>query len=116
MNEIPAIPWGRVISHLVWILGAAIILAALGYQEFLAHLEKELRGKKESEKGEKKSQTGPIKHHGLRSKGFKKALFFGLTLVFAGASAAISRALPSVILGVSAYFTGIKYLKILLKE
>lgn len=35
------IRWEKVISNFVWILGAAIILAALSYQGFLAHLRRE---------------------------------------------------------------------------
>jgi len=29
MNEIPRIPWHKVVSNFVWIAGAAIILAAV---------------------------------------------------------------------------------------
>ena len=43
MHEIPDIPWGKVISNFVWILGAAIILAAFSYHEFIAHVLKAKR-------------------------------------------------------------------------
>lgn len=43
MNDIPAIPWGKVLSNFVWILGAAVILAAFSYHEFLARIQKAKR-------------------------------------------------------------------------
>ncbi len=111
MNEMPAIPWAKVISNFIWILGAAIILAALGYQEFLAHLEKEIGGKKKSDEAEKKGQAKQAGHHGLRSEGFKKALFLGLTLVFGGTSAALKGPLVSSTLGILAFIAGVVFVK-----
>jgi hypothetical protein len=110
MNELPKIPWGKVISNIVWILGAAIILAALGYQEFLVHLRGEVGNG--GEKGEGKQ----IKSIGLGSEGFKKALFLGLTLIFGGASAAIGRPRISVILGVFAFVAAILFVRKILAD
>ena len=111
MNELPKIPWGKFISNFIWILGAAIIVAALGYQEFLAHLRKEIReeGKKGCEEG--KNGREEIRSTGLSSEGFKSALFLGLTLIFGGASAAISPPFVSVILGIFSIVATVFFVK-----
>ncbi|GAH37725.1 unnamed protein product [marine sediment metagenome] len=71
MNEISKIPWGKVISNFVWILGAAIILADFSYHEFLAHTEK--------------AKWIDV----FKRKSFKKPLHLGLILITAGVSASI---------------------------
>jgi hypothetical protein len=110
MNELPKIPWGKVISNFVWIAGAAIIMAALGYQEFLVHLRREIGGG--GEKGEGKK----TKSIGLSSEGFKKALFLGLTLIFGGASAAIGRPWISAVLAVFALLAAIFFVRKILAD
>ena len=114
MNELPAIPWGKVISNFVWILGAAIILAAVGYQEFLARLRREVpesrekEGRKTGESRENKpSETA--RRTGLGSEGFKKPFFLGLALIFAGASAALSRPFVSAILGIFSFMAAVVF-------
>ncbi|UCC41117.1 MAG: hypothetical protein JSV96_06745 [Candidatus Aminicenantes bacterium] len=43
MNEFVEIPWLKVFSNFIWILGASITLAALSYHEFLVYMRKEKR-------------------------------------------------------------------------
>lgn len=69
MNDIPGIPWGKVLSNFVWILGTGVILAALSYQEFLAHLQR----------------TKRIEI--FKRDSFKKPLLLGMILVAIGISA-----------------------------
>lgn len=69
MNEISRIPWGKVFSNFIWILGASMILAVFSYHEFLAHLKKAKR-------------TEVFKRNS-----FKKPFILGLVLIALGISA-----------------------------
>ena len=71
MNELPHIPWGKVIANFVWIFGASIILADFSYHEFLSH--------------QKKIPLIKV----LKQSSFKTLLFWGLLLVAAGISLSI---------------------------
>jgi len=71
MNEAARIPWGDVASNFIWILGAAIILAAFSIHQHL------IQGKKSG---------GP---NALEKNAFKSSLLAGLGLVFLGLGLAI---------------------------
>ena len=95
MTEVQVIPWGKVFSNFVWILGAAIILTTFSYHEFLAHLQKT-----------------------KRKKAFKRALYnkpflFGLILVTSGVSLSIHNMFLAVITGVTAFLLIIWLFKII---
>ena len=59
-------PWLYVITNAVWIFGLAVVLAAFGWHDFLAHTRKRRLGEF------------------LRGDSFLKPLFQGLTLVAGG--------------------------------
>jgi hypothetical protein len=82
MSEIPKIPWGKVISNFIWILGAAIILADFSYHEFLASVQKTKRIEV------------------FKRSSFKRPLLLGLTLVAIGISASIHYLWLAAILGI----------------
>ena len=71
MNDLPSIPWMDVLSNFTWILGASIILAAIGYHEFLAHIYKN-----------KRIDT-------FKRISFRKPLILGMILVSAGVGTSI---------------------------
>ena len=77
MKELPEIPWGKLAAHLAWIAGAALVLAAFGYHEWLARRE-----------GRKFRDV-------LKRRSFRKALAAGGVLVAAGISAAASKPLAA---------------------
>ena len=89
-----SIPWGKVFSNFVWIVGASIILAAFSYNEFLAHLQKAKR-------------TEVFKRNS-----FKKPFLLGLILVAAGVCASIHQPWLAAILGVVAFLLIIWFVKI----
>ena len=82
MNEVAKIPWGKVFSNFVWILGASIILAVFSYHEFLAYVQKAKR------------------REVFKRNSFKKPFLFGLILVTAGVCASIHQPWLAAILGV----------------
>jgi protein-S-isoprenylcysteine O-methyltransferase Ste14 len=82
MSEIPKIPWGKVISNFIWILGAAIILADFSYHEFLASVQKTKRIEV------------------FKRSSFKRPLLIGLILVTAGISVSIHNLWLAIIFGV----------------
>jgi len=43
MNEIRSFLWFKVLSNFVWILGAALVLAAFSYIDFIAFIKKTKR-------------------------------------------------------------------------
>ncbi len=97
MTEVQVIPWGKVFSNFVWILGAAIILTVFSYHEFLAHIQKV-----------KKVET-------FKRRSFKESFILGLILVAAGISASIHQIWLSVVFAVIAFLLIIwliKFLKI----
>lgn len=94
MNEVTRIPWGKVFSNFVWILGASIILAVFSYHEFLAYVQKAKR----IEVSKRNS--------------FKKPFLFGLILVTAGVCASIHQPWLAAILGVVAFLLIIWFVKI----
>jgi hypothetical protein len=65
-------PWVYVITNAVWILGLAVVLAAFGWHDFLAHT--------------RKRKLGEL----LRGDSFLKPLFLGLTLVAGGLALSVS--------------------------
>jgi hypothetical protein len=89
------IPWGAVLSNFVWIVGAAIILAAFSYHDFLAQRER------------KKLKDV------LSRNSFKKPLLGGLALVFGGAALSVRSvwiSIPLAAVGIYAAFQGLKAL------
>jgi len=95
MNEISGIPWGRVFSNFVWILGVAIILAAFSYHEFLAHIKKAKRI--EVFKGDS----------------FKKPFLVGTILIAIGISASARQLWLTAIFGIVALLLIIWSIKII---
>jgi hypothetical protein len=65
-------PWAYVIINAVWIFGLAVILAAFGWHDFLAHT--------------RKRKLGEL----LRGESFLKPLYLGLTLVAGGFALSVS--------------------------
>jgi len=65
-------PWLYVITNAVWIFGLAVVLAAFGWHDFLAHTRKRRLGEF------------------LRGDSFLKPLFLGLTLVAGGLALSVS--------------------------
>lgn len=95
MNDIPGIPWGRVLSNFVWILGTAIILTALSYHEFLVHIQKAKRidvYKRDS---------------------FKKPFLLGTILIATGISASAHQLWLTAIFGIVALLLVIWSIKII---
>jgi hypothetical protein len=65
-------PWVYVITNAVWIFGLAVVLAAFGWHDFLAHT--------------RKRKLGEL----LRGDSFLKPLYGGLTLVAGGLALSVS--------------------------
>ena len=65
-------PWAYLITNAVWIFGLAVVLAAFGWHDFLAHT--------------RKRKLGEL----LRGDSFLKPLFLGLTLVAGGLALSVS--------------------------
>ena len=86
MNQLPKIPWGAVFSNFLWIVGAAIILAAISYHDYLA-----------SQKKEKLINL-------FKRNSFQKPLFSGLFLVTAGIALSVHFLWLSFIMGILAIF------------
>ena len=95
MNEISRIPWGRVFSNFVWILGAALILTALSYHEFLAHIQKVKRIEI------------------FKRDSFKKPFLLGAILIAAGISASAHQLWLTVVFGIVALLLVIWSIKII---
>ena len=93
MTEFPRIPWGKVFSNFVWILGAAVILADFSYHEFLAHVEK--------------AKWIDV----FKRDSFKKPFHLGLILVAAGLSASVRSPWLAAMSGGAAFFLLIWFLK-----
>ena len=93
MSEVPQIPWGKVISNFIWIVGAAVILAAFSYHEFLRHEE------------------GARLRDVLRRESFKNPLLLGLILVAAGVSASVLSPLLTAVFGCAAFLLLILFIK-----
>ena len=94
MNEVQGIPWGKVFSNFVWILGTTIILTAFSYHEFLAHVQKVKRIEV------------------FKRNSFKQPFLLGLILVAAGVCASIHQPLLAAISGVVAFLLIIWFIKI----
>lgn len=82
-----------VISNFIWILGAAIILAAFGYHEFLAHIHKAKRNEI------------------FKRDSFKKPCLLGLIFVASGSSLSVQKLWLTVVLGVVAILLAIVFVK-----
>jgi len=95
MSEIPKIPWGKVISNFIWILGAAIILADFSYHEFLASVQK------------------TKKIEAFKRSSFKRPLLLGLVLVVIGISASIHYLWLAAILGIVSLLLLIWFVKLI---
>lgn len=95
MNEISNIPWGRVFSNFVWILGASVILASFSYHEFLAHVQRAKR-------------TEVFKRDSL-----KKPLLLGVILVAAGISASVHKPWVAAIVGAAAILLAVWFFRII---
>ena len=95
MNEVTRIPWGKIFSNSIWILGVSIILASSSYHEFLAHLQKTKRIEV------------------FRRISFKKQFLLGLILVTSGVSLSIHNMFLAVITGVTAFLLIIWLFKII---
>lgn len=93
MNEIVKIPWLKVLSTFIWILGAAIILADFSYHEFLSNLQK--------------AKIAEV----IKRDSFKKPFLLGLILVATGISASIHHPLLAIIIGVVAFLLIIWFVK-----
>ncbi len=94
MNELPSIPWVKVFSNFLWILGAAIILATFSYHEFLAYVQKAKR------------------IEAFKRNSVKKPFLLGLILVTAGVCASIHQPWLAVVLGVVVFLLIILFVKI----
>jgi len=68
-------PWAYVITNAVWIFGLAVVLAAFGWHDFLAHT--------------RKRKLGEL----LRGDSFLKPLYGGLTLVAGGLALSVHGAI-----------------------
>jgi tellurite resistance protein TehA-like permease len=95
MNEMATIPWGKVFSNFIWILGAAVILAAFSYHEFLAYTEKAKRIEV------------------FKRDSFKKSLLLGAILIAAGISASAHKLWLTLIFGIAALLLIILAIKII---
>ncbi|UCG02032.1 MAG: hypothetical protein JSW11_20855 [Candidatus Heimdallarchaeota archaeon] len=94
MNEFVEIPWLKVFSNFIWILGASITLAALSYHEFLAYMRKEKR------------------INVFKKKSFKRPFLLGLVLIAAGISASVNKPFQAAITGSVSLFLVIWFLKL----
>jgi len=83
----------QIMSNFVWILGAALILAAFSYHEFLARLQKTKR------------------QEIFKRDSFKKPCLLGLILVASGASFSVQKLWLTAILGVAAILLAIVFVK-----
>jgi len=95
MNEMSGIPWGRVLSNFVWILGTAVILAAFSYHEFLAHIQKAKRIEV------------------FKRDSFKKPFLLGTILIAAGISASAHQLWMIAIFGIVAVLLIIWSIKVI---
>ena len=95
MNEMSGIQWGRVFSNFVWILGAALILTAFSYHEFLAHIQKAKRIEV------------------LKRDSFKKPFLLGTILIVTGISASVYQPWLKIIFGIVALLLIIWSVKII---
>jgi len=95
MNEISDIPWGRVFSNFVWILGAALILTTFSYHEFLVHLQKAKRIEV------------------FKRDSFKKPFLLGAILITIGISASAHKLWLTIIFGIVALLFIILAIKII---
>jgi len=94
MNEISKIPWARVFSNFVWILGVAVILAAFSYHEFLSYVEKTKRIEV------------------LKRNSFKKPFLLGTILIAAGISASTHQPWLIAIFGIVTFLLIIWFIKV----
>ena len=85
MNEMSGIPWGKVFSNFVWILGIAIILADFSYHEFLAHVLEAKRIKV------------------FKKNSFRRPFLLGLILIAIGITTSVQKLWLALILGVFAF-------------
>ncbi len=94
MNEMSEIPWGRVFSNFVWIIGASIILAVFSYHAFLTHIQKAKRIEL------------------FKRDSFKKPFLLGTILIAAGISASAHKLWLIAIFGIVALLLIIWSIKI----
>jgi hypothetical protein len=93
MSEVGQIPWGKVISNFIWIVGAAVILTAFSYHEFLRH-----------EEGAKLRDI-------VRRESFKRPFLAGMILVAAGVGASVRSPLLTAVAGCAAFLLLILFIK-----
>ena len=89
------IQWGKVFSNFVWILGTALILTAVSYHEFLAHIQKA-----------KKVEV-------FKRDSFKKPFLLGTILIAAGISASAHQLWLTAVFGIVAPLLVIWSIKII---
>jgi hypothetical protein len=97
MYETSPFNWIEAAVNFLWILGAAIILAALSYWDYTRHASKKRGGWRASRPGES----------------LKKALLAGSTLIAAGVSATVKNPLLAIVFaaaGCALAFLLIRYL------
>jgi hypothetical protein len=98
MSEAPQIPWGKVVSNFIWIVGAAVILTAFSYHEFLRH-----------EEGVRLKDV-------LKRESFKNPFLLGLILVAAGVSASVRGPLLKAVFGCGPFLLLILFIKTYLSQ
>jgi hypothetical protein len=82
-------PWAYVITNAVWIFGLAVILAALGWHDFLKHKEQRRAQSAASDlNGRSDGLNSPF-----RRESFRKPVLLGLTLVAGGLALSVSGAI-----------------------
>ena len=95
MNDMQSIPWARVLSNFIWILGASIILAVFSYHEFLAYIQKAKRIEI------------------FKRNSFKKPFLLGMILIAIGISASVHQLWITAIFGIAALLLIIWSIKII---
>ena len=94
MNELVEIPWLKVFSNFIWILGASIILAVFSYHEFLTYMRKETR------------------INVFKKKSFKRPFHVGMILIVGGISASLNNPFLIAITGSATLFLIVWFLKL----
>jgi hypothetical protein len=85
MSDLPEIPWLELAGALAWASGAALVLAAIGWHEWLARRE-----------GQKLGRV-------LKRLSFRKTLAAGGVFIAAGLSASAARPLTAVLAAAAAF-------------
>ena len=92
-------PWAYVLTNAVWIFGLAVILAALGWHDFLKHKEQRRAQSAASDlNGRSGGQNSPF-----RRESFRKPVLLGLTLVAGGLALSLSGAILAAGFGAASF-------------